>query len=177
MNETDTIKQLWTLINDILALCANWFEVIGFILMIITTVKVFSVNKRIKNLNSKYLLRDRINDHLKELKSSSGKIAQLLGSFNINLKDLKLEVSSCYVNTVNLKKKSSVSNFPSLNLFIKSAKKVLNAHNDNQSISGWARFLGKRVIRESDIDEFYKQLTALIKEIEHFQKDLKKTIV
>lgn len=175
---SDTARSFWDSINSFLNICANWFEVFGFILMIITTIKVFFINKELKKLNSKHLLKERIKEHLKDLRSSSRNISSLLGNFNSNINLLRIEISKCSAYCSSLEKKTEKGQLPTLAILHKTAKRIKkNRHNSYASINSVTKILGTKPVSEADIDFFYETLSQLISELSQFEKDNNKSIL
>ena len=53
---------------------------------------------------------------------------------------------------------------------------IKNKKDVNKKSNKWDSFWDIKPIEENDIDEFYETLTSLIAEIEHLNKDIKKSI-
>lgn len=165
---------MWDKINDLVVFLANWLELIGFILVLFTSIKVFFINKDVKKIKARHLLNVRINEHLLSLKKTSHIIATLLVSFNVNEKNIKIEISNCLANCLSLKKKVGKTDLSSLKKLIRYSEKILR-YNKEIFVVKWIKEIIKvKGLQESDIDNYYETLTLLIGEIEHFNKDLKK---
>jgi hypothetical protein len=156
---------------------SDWLEALGFLIGLITIIKVFFLNRDVKILYSKHLFQVRVNDHINDLKLSSRKISSLLSNFSINIREIKLEVSKCIEHCNSIKKKVGVKDLTNLKPLIKRMGKLLrNKIENNSSLTKLQKLLRQKPIRENEVDEIYIQLNALITEIEHLKTDLKKAI-
>jgi hypothetical protein len=168
---------MWEKINFEIAFWSNWFEVIGFAITSFMAFKLFFLNDEIKRLNSRHLFAVRVDEHLTEFKKTSRKIANQLGDFPQNSKEIRLEISKCLGNCLSLKKKVENSELSTLKQLTNNSKKIIaNKHDSFLTLKFYDKILGRKPLRESDIDEYYEILTLLITEIEHLDKDIKKTI-
>jgi len=156
---------------------SDWLEAIGFIVGIVTVVKVFFLNKDVKKLHTKHLFQVRVDEHIKDLKSSSSKLSRHLVNFQANLKDIRFEVSKCIEHCNSIQKKVASNDLGNLKPLIKKMKKLRdNKIDNNNNLSAIQKFFGQKAITETEVDEVYTQLNSLITEIEHFNNDLKRTI-
>jgi len=162
-----------TFIHDI----SDWLEALGFIAGIITVVKVFFLNNDVKKLQTKHLFQVRVDEHVKDLKTSSRKISKLLGNFQINLREIKIEIAKCIEYCNSIKKKVSTKDLDNLLPLIKKMKKLIkNKIDNNARVTKFQVFFRFKAISESEVDEVYQLLSSLITEIENFNNDLKKAI-
>jgi hypothetical protein len=165
-------------INIKVELIAKWLECLGFLVTIFTLIKVIFLDKRVEKLQAQHLFQVRINDHLKELKSTSINTANLLDQILPNIKEIRIEVNQCRINCMSLKKKTDGEKLISLKKLIKISNSIIKNKIEVGKIPNWWEMLwGHRPVQERDVDEFYETLTSLIAEIEQLNKDLRKSII
>lgn len=170
-------ESLWVAINEVIAFLANWFEVIGFLVAVITAIKVFFISKEVKKLSAKHLFASRIDEHLVDFKKTSKFIAGKVGDYRANLILIKNEISQCLANCRSLKKKVHKSESATLLLLIRISKKITrNKHNTTSTLSWFDKVMRRKPVQEVEIIFYYQTLTMLIKEIEHLNKDIKKSL-
>jgi hypothetical protein len=156
---------------------SDWFEAIGFLVGIVTVIKVFFLNRDVKKLHTKHLFQVRVDEHIKDLKSSSRKISRHLNNFQANLKEIRLEVSKCVEHCNSIKKKVASKDLSNLKPLIKKMKKLRdNKIDSNNNLTAIQKLFRQKAIEETEVDEVYTQINSLITEIEHFNNDLKRTI-
>ena len=166
----ETFKQF---IHDI----SDYLEALGFIAGIVTVIKVFFINSDVKKIQEKHLFQVRVNDHLKDLKNSSKVISNLITDFKGNIKEIKLDVSNCIQHCRSLGKKIPKDELKNLEPLIKSMTKIKDNKIYINTLPNFVeRLLGRKPIKEEEIDTIYTQITSLITELEHHTKDLKKSI-
>jgi hypothetical protein len=168
---------MWVKLVQFIHDISDWLEALGFIIGFITILKVWFLNRDVKELHSKHLFQVRVNDHISELKLSSRKISSLLSNFSFNMREIKLEVSKCIEHCNSIKKKVGVQDLTNLKPLIKRMRTFRD--NKIENFSGLTKFqklLRQKPISENEVDEIYMQLTSLITEIEHLKTDLKKSI-
>lgn len=166
----ETFKQF---IHDI----SDWLEALGFIVGTITVIKVFFINRDVRKIQEKHLFQVRVDDHLKDLKSSSKIISNLITDFKGNIKEIKLEVSNCIEHCRSLRKKIPKDELKNLEPLIKNMTKIKNNKIDINTLpTFFDQIFGRKPIIEDEIDAVYTQITSLITELEHHNKDLKKSI-
>lgn len=168
---------MWNIIIKILPDLANWLEVIGFAIIIVTAIKVFLINKDVKKLNSKHLFQTRIEGHIKDLKKTSTNFSKLLGDYKSNIKEIRIEVSMCHINCLSIRKKVNKSDLICLSSTIDSANCIMNKKvRINKNRNRIILLKKHKYLDDSDIDSFYINLTSLITELEHLIKDNKKIL-
>ncbi|WP_153797109.1 hypothetical protein [Foetidibacter luteolus] len=165
---------MWDTVNKVIDFLANWFEVIGFAISIITAIKVFLIDRKIQNLSNSYLYHQRIGEHLKEFKNTSSILSSQLGNFSVNLKQIRLTVAQCEQNCRNLRAKSKRQKLSNLSIVIKAAVSIRKNRLD-QGQKGGIFQKYKSPVTEKQIDTFYEKLALLIAEIEHLIQDNKKS--
>lgn len=69
---------MWVKLVQFIHDISDWLEALGFIVGIITVIKVFFLNRDIKTLQEKHLFQVLVDDYIIELKRSSKKISSLL---------------------------------------------------------------------------------------------------
>jgi len=162
-----------TFIHDI----SDWLEAFGFIIGIVTVIKVFFINKDVKKIQEKHLFLVRVDEHLLDIKKSSKTISNLLSNFKGNIKDIKLELSRCIEYCKSLKKKVRKNELTNLSPLIKSMTKIKSNSIDlNATPNVWQRITSQNPIQESQIDDVYILMNALITELENLNNDLNKAI-
>lgn len=166
---------MWDTINNFVSTIANWLELFGFIVVVVTAIKVFLLNKDVKKLNARHLFAVRVDEHLAEFKKTSKKVSTYLADFTQNTNEIRIEITKCLGNCNSLKKKVENSELASLNQIIIISKRIKSKKTANSSSFKWLNDLqGKRPLSEPNVIEFYETLTLLIMEIQQLDKDIKK---
>lgn len=162
-----------TFIHDI----SDWLEAIGFIVGIVTVIKVFFINKDVKKAEDKHLFQVRVDEHLQDIKNSSKTLSNLLSNFKGNIKDIKLELSKCTEYCKSLQRKVGKNDLKNLSPLINSMTKIKDNSIDlNTNLNIWQKLTRQNSIQESQIDNVYILMNALITELENLNNDINKSI-
>ena len=162
-----------TFIHDI----SDWLEALGFIAGIVTVIKVFFINCDVKQLQTKHLFQVRVDEHITDLKTSSKKISRHLSNFQVNLKEIKIEISKCVEHCNSIRKKVASNDLTNLKPLIKKMKKLRdNKVESDNDLNLIQKFLGLKAVTEAEVDDVYRQLSSLITDIEHFNNYRKRTL-
>ena len=156
---------------------SDWLEAVGFVIALVTVIKVFFINKDVRKIQEKHLFQVRVDEHLLDIKNSSKTISNLLSNFKGNIKEIKLELTKCIEYCKSLKKKVKRDELTNLSPLIKSMTKIkVNSIDLNTKLNVWQRITRQNPIRESQIDDVYLLMNALITELENLNNDINKSI-
>lgn len=166
---------MWKEINDVLAVCANWFEAIGFIIAIFTAIKVYFLNKSIGKFNRKHLFRVRSEEHIVKLKEIASKMASYLSDFSENRMQLREQLKKSEEIIKSIKKKVSSSEAEELKNVIKEAKKIQKLPDSIDNLPKYKKWYYKLSNRDDFSEEitsqYYIKLTGLITYLEELKQD------
>lgn len=168
---------MWEPLKTFIHNISDWLEAFGFMIAILTVTKVFFINRDVKQIQLKHLFQLRVDDHLSDIKNSSKIISNLLTNFKGNIKEIKLELSKCMEYCKSLKKKVKKEELTNLSPLIKSMTKItVNSIELNSKRNVWQRITRQNPIKESQIDNVYLLMNALITELENLNDDKKRSI-
>jgi cell fate (sporulation/competence/biofilm development) regulator YmcA (YheA/YmcA/DUF963 family) len=160
---------------------ANWLEVIGFIIVFFTAIKVFVLDKRILVFNKKHLFQARSEEHISKLKNIAGKITTLLVDFENNKRAIREELKKSEEIAKSIKKKLIKSDLETTKVLVKEAKRIEKLP-DNISqlpfIKKWFHKISNTgELTENIVEQYYFKLTGLITSLEELKKDNEKTLL
>jgi hypothetical protein len=167
---------MWKIINKNISDIANWLELIGFIATVFITIKVWFINRDVAKIKARHLLQVRLDQHIKDLKNSSKKIIELTSSFQTNTKQIKTEISICLEHCESLRKKTEKSDLRNLRPLIKKMKKVKRTKINLRDKKWYHIAFFNNTMMEEDVTNVYMDLTALLTEIDNFNRDQTKGI-
>jgi len=155
MDSIQVIKNVsdYNIMNSII----NWLLNInyGSIASIIGFLLSLYVAKNVYNVNRYLFIKKRLPQYLKNFESYGSTINQLAGNFQPNKEIIVDEITKCYSDTKNIRKKVPRILKPEINNLRSEIKKTLNKSN----------FLIE------DSRNIYRQILTVTQSIENFQKD------
>jgi len=160
---------------------ANWFEVIGFIGVTFTSIKVFFLDKRILKFNDKHLFQVRGDNQISILKIASKNISDYISNFDDNKLQLKNEIKRTEEITKNITKKLKNEKLQTSVSLLKMAKRIEKQPKNISDISLikriYYKIFGIKEFNKESVEEYYFKLTGFITSIEEYKKDKEKSLL
>lgn len=159
---------------------ANWLELIGFIIAIITAVKVFVIDGKILNFKKKHLFQVRSKEHIEELEKILSKLSKYISDFDNKKVELKRELKKSEEVAKSIRKKLLQKDIANTKALIKEAKRIEKLPDEIDKLP----YLKKKYYKLTNSDEFneevmsnyYVRLSGLITSLAELRKDNAKSI-
>jgi len=159
---------------------ANWLELIGFIITIITAVKVFVIDGKILDFNKKHLFQIRSKEHIEELEKVLSKISKYISDFDNKKIELKREIKKSEEIAKSIKKKLLKKDISNTKALIKEAKRIEKLPDNIDKLSyfkkNYHKLLKSKEFNEEIISDYYVRLSGLITSLTELRKDNAKSI-
>jgi len=160
--------------------CANWFEAFGFILGIVTTFKVFIIDKKIFDFNKEHLFQTRSEEQIIRLKKISGDLVEKISNFDTNVFQIKMFIKTAEEISKSIIKKLPKNDRKKFKKFIKQAQIIENMPIASIKLSFWKRKLlssKTEKFSEQKVKDFTVMLTGLITLLKELKKDKEKSLL
>lgn len=157
---------------------ADILTIIGFLITILTFLKVINNSKEIKELNKKNFFINRLPENLHDLKKSSSKLSILISQTENNKKEILIEISGLSPILKSIKRSLKKEDLEHYNLLKEEVDKHKKTYISIDDVA-WIRKLTKNfnLLEEAYIDKTYRYLSTLITDIENMNKDYKKDLL
>ncbi|MGH1519872.1 hypothetical protein [Chryseobacterium sp. JK1] len=157
---------------------ADILTIIGFLITILTFLKVINNSKEIKELNKKNFFINRLPENLHDLKKSSSKLSVLISQTDNNKKEILIEISGLSPILKSIKRSLKKEDLEHYNLLKEEVDKHKKTYISIDDVA-WIRKLTKNfnLLEEAYIDKTYRYLSTLITDIENMNKDYKKDLL
>ncbi|KAB7528109.1 hypothetical protein F8C76_09520 [Flagellimonas olearia] len=174
------MEKIFNILKNFVDNIANWLEFIGFIITIITAVKVFVIDGKILDFKKKHLFQVRSKEHIEELEKILSKISKYISDFDNKKIELKNEIKKSEEIAKSIKKKLFKKDNSNTKALIKEAKKIEKLPDDIAKLSlfkkHYHKLLKSNEFNEEIVSDYYVKLSGLITSLTELRKDNAKSI-
>jgi|WetSurMetagenome_2_1015567.scaffolds.fasta_scaffold01193_10 hypothetical protein len=166
--------------NESLSFFGNWSSILGLFFTVLVAFIGFLINNRIKEIQRNIQFHERIKSLIKQLATSKSKFPKFLDDYDNSQPLIRLEISQAEVILREIEKKLSYKDKKRIKRLLKDIQLLNIGHfiHEGQKKKGFLIFIKRLFIKPNEISEtniwnFYRDLSALQTQLENLLEDKK----